>query len=170
MAVGAVNQMKVLPLRIASALACALLAACTPPPPDLSGVDLSQVNCQPGDLPSTLNAGAIITELPEGAPAEMVRYHTALFEDLQLTYQSFFCSIAVYKDVAAAEGAFETACAQMGLTLASPTTVGDESCHTEPQGIVSVLFRRGTAVVLIQADFDGSGVSKAASAVDGRLK
>lgn len=158
----------------ASILFCLLLAlaACntTTPAPGLSGRDLSKIICQPSDLASGFHPSSAQSSPPEGEAEDVVAYYSVLFDENQTAYQSLFCSISVYKDVAAAQSAFQTLCDQSGLILASPAAVGEESCDTGPTGVVSLAFRRGTALVFIQADSYGFGVSKAASMVDGRLK
>jgi threonine/homoserine/homoserine lactone efflux protein len=132
-----------------------------------------QVNCQPADLPERVNYPS-----PPPAFEEVDRFfeeitvsHAAInYTDVSLTYQSITCLTVVLEDEAAAQRAFANACQTLEAEPAVPApAVGEEACLAG-EGVRTLYFRRNEVIVMIQADLDGSGIERAAEAVDGRLE
>jgi threonine/homoserine/homoserine lactone efflux protein len=136
-------------------------------------IDPGQVNCQPADLPERVNYASTPPTLDEDGRffgETAVSYAGSLYYDVSLTYQSFSCLTVVLADEAAAQRAFAKACQTLEAEPAVPApAVGEEVC-VAGLGVHTLYFRRDEVVVMIQADLDGSGMERAAEAVDGRLE
>lgn len=135
-------------------------------------IEPHEVNCQPADLPEGVNYPLTPPTTEEGGEffGEPVVKHTrVVYNDVNLTYQSFSCLTVVLEDEAVAQRAFAGACQTLAAEPAVPApAVGEQVCFAG-EDIRTLYFRRGKVMVMIQADLNGSGIEQAAEAVDGRL-
>jgi threonine/homoserine/homoserine lactone efflux protein len=136
-------------------------------------IEPQAANCQPADLPEGVNQPATPPTVEEGGrffDEAVVKHARVAYDDLSLTYQHFSCLTVILEDEASAQRAFAKACQTLeGQPAGLAPDVGEEICLAGT-GIRTLYFRRDEVVVMIQADFDGSGIERAAEAVDGRLE
>jgi threonine/homoserine/homoserine lactone efflux protein len=136
-------------------------------------VEPHEVNCQPADLPEGVNYPLTPPTSEEGGQffdEAVVKHERVVYNDVNLTYQSFSCLTVVLADEAAAQRALDRACQTLQGQPAQPApAVGEEACFAGGE-LRTLYFQRGAVVVMIQADLEGSGIERAAEAVDGRLE